>query len=44
MLLMLPTEQFDFNYQPNFLLPEGIINTIDWYIDNLEWVKSKATN
>lgn len=35
---------FDFNYQPNFLLPEGIINTIDWYIDNLEWVKSKATN
>ncbi len=34
----------DFNFKPNFLLSEGITNTIDWYIDNLDWVKSKSTS
>lgn len=32
----------DFNFKPNFLLSEGITNTIDWYIENLDWVKSKS--
>jgi dTDP-glucose 4,6-dehydratase len=34
--------ELDFNFKPKFTLSEGITNTIDWYIDNLDWVKSKS--
>ena len=30
------------NFEPKYLLQEGIIETVDWYIDNLDWVKSKV--
>lgn len=33
----------ELNFQPAYLLDDGIKSTIDWYIDNLEWVKSKLT-
>ena len=31
----------ELNFQPEYLLDDGIKSTLDWYIDNLEWVKSK---
>ncbi len=33
----------ELNFQPEYLLDDGIKSTLDWYIDNLEWVKSKLT-
>jgi dTDP-glucose 4,6-dehydratase len=36
--------ELDFNVKPKFTLSEGITNTIDWYIDNLDWVKSKSVS
>lgn len=34
----------DLNFTPKFTLPKGIEKTIDWYIDNIDWVKSKSVN
>ncbi len=32
----------DLGFKPKYLLGEGIKETVDWYIDNLDWVKSKV--
>ena len=30
-------------FKPKYLLEDGIKETVDWYIDNLDWVKSKVS-
>ena len=33
-----------FNWKPNFTFKEGIINTVDWYLANIEWCSKLVNN
>lgn len=32
----------DLDFEPGYYLENGIKETVDWYVDNLDWVKSKV--
>jgi len=33
----------DLGFEPEYLLENGIKETVDWYVDNLDWVKTKVS-